>query len=70
MNNEIWVAILALVGTIFGSLMGKFSMTKMINYRIGILESKMDKINNLVDRMNIAETKIDDIYNYVHSKHE
>ena len=70
MNNEIWVAILALVGTIFGSLMGKFSMTKMINYRIGILETKMDNLSNLIDRMNVAETKIDDIYNYVHKNYE
>lgn len=65
MNSEIWVAILALIGTMFGSLMGKISMSKLLNYRIGILENKVDKLSGLLERMRIAEMKINNIFDYV-----
>ena len=65
MSSDIWVALLALVGTIFGSLLGKQSMTRMLNYRISILENKVDNLSGLLERMKIAEMKIDDINEYV-----
>ncbi len=65
MNNEILVALLALVGTIFGSLMGSISMSKLMSYRINILEEKVDKLNGMFERMTVAELKIKDIDDYV-----
>ena len=43
MNTEIWVALLALVGTIVGSGSGVMISNKLVNYRIEQLEKKVDK---------------------------
>ncbi len=65
MNSSVIVGLFALIGTIFGSLMGTLSMSKMLSYRIDLLESKMDKLSNLLERMTLVEHKIKDIDNYV-----
>lgn len=65
MDSNVIVAILALVGTIFGSLIGTISASKMLSYRIGILENKVDKLNGMFERMTVAEMKIKDIDDYV-----
>lgn len=65
MNSSIIVGILALVGTIFGSLMGAFSMSKMLNYRITLLESKVNNLNGLLERMALTEQKVENINSYV-----
>ena len=65
MDSNVIVAILALVGTIFGSLIGTISASKMLSYRIGILEDKVDKLNGMFERMTVAEMKIKDIDHYV-----
>ncbi len=65
MDSNVIVAILALVGTIFGSLIGTISASKMLSYRIGILEDKVDKLNGMFERMTVAEMKIKDIDDYV-----
>lgn len=43
MNTEIWVALLALVGTLVGSGSGIMISNKLVNYRIEQLEKKVDK---------------------------
>ena len=65
MDSNVILAILALGGTIFGSLIGTISASKMLSYRIGILEDKVDKLNGMFERMTVAEMKIKDIDDYV-----
>ena len=65
MDSGIVVGLLALVGTIFGSLMGAFSASKMLSYRIGLLENKVDKFSSLLERMALVEHKIMDIDSYM-----
>lgn len=65
MDSNVIVAILALIGTIFGSLIGTISASKMLSYRIGILEDKVDKLNGMFERMTVAEMRIKDIDDYV-----
>ena len=65
MDSNVIVAILALVGTIFGSLIGTISASKMLSYRIGILEDKVDRLKGMFERMTVAEMKIKDIDDYV-----
>lgn len=65
MNSSIIVGILALVGTIFGSLMGTLSMSKMLSYRITLLENKVDNLNGLLERMALIEQKVENIDGYV-----
>lgn len=43
MNTEIWVALLALVGTLVGSGSGIMISNKLVNFRIEQLEKKIDK---------------------------
>ena len=65
MDSNVIVAILALVVKIFGSLIGTISTSKLLSYRIGILEDKVDKLNGMFERMTVAEMKIKDIDDYV-----
>ena len=51
MNPEIVVAILSLIGTAFGSLIGIIAANRLTNYRIEQLEEKVKKHNNLGERM-------------------
>ncbi len=50
MNTEIIIALISLIGTLGGSLGGILVSSKMTNYRIGQLEKKQEKYNNLIER--------------------
>ena len=65
MNAEIIIALISLLGTLAGSLGGILVSSKLTNYRIGQLEKKQEKYNNLiertfklVERMEVADEKI------------
>lgn len=51
MATEIMVALLSLCGTGLGSLGGIIAANKLTNYRIGQLEKKVDKHNNIIVRV-------------------
>lgn len=51
MNTEIIVAIIAAAGGLLGSLFGVVAASRLTNYRIGQLEVKVDKHNNLIERV-------------------
>jgi hypothetical protein len=51
MNETIIVAILALVGTLTGSLGGILAANKLVVYRIEQLEKKVEKHNNVIERV-------------------
>ena len=50
MQPEIVVALLSLIGTLAGSLIGVLASNKLTNYRIEQLEEKVAKHNSLVER--------------------
>ena len=50
MQPEIAVALLSLVGTLAGSLLGVLASNKLTNYRIEQLEKKAAAHNQLVER--------------------
>lgn len=56
MNNVI-VALIGAGGSCIGAVLGILVNTKLINYRIGELESKVNKHNNLIERTYELETK-------------
>lgn len=58
MNNEIIVALLALLGTIIGSFGGILTSSKLTQYRIQQLEDKVDKHNNFAERIPLIEQSI------------
>ena len=51
MPNEVFVAVLALVGTLFGSGSGILISNKLVNYRIEQLEIKLDKYTDKSDEV-------------------
>ena len=55
MSSTIIIAIISLCGTCFGSIAGVMTANKLTNYRIGELEKKVDKYNNLIERVTILE---------------
>ena len=55
MSETIIVAILSLVGTLGGSLIGILTANKLTNYRIEQLEKKVEKHNSVIERVYILE---------------
>lgn len=55
MDSNIIVAVLALVGTLIGSLAGIMTANKLTNYRIEKLEKNVEKHNTIVERVVLLE---------------
>jgi hypothetical protein len=58
LSTELWVALLALAGTLAGSFTGILVANRLVNYRLDQLEKKVEKHNNLVERIAMAENDI------------
>ena len=56
MSETIIVAILSLIGTLAGSLLGIIAANKLVIYRIEQLEKKVEKHNNGLERVYALET--------------
>ena len=57
MSTEIVVAILSLLGTALGTGGGLIASARLTNYKIGQLEKKVDKHNQLIERTYKLEEK-------------
>lgn len=55
MPSEIIVAVLALCGTLFGSIAGILTANKLVIYRIEQLEDTVKKHNSVVERIVLLE---------------
>ena len=55
MSDVVIVGVLSLFGTLGGSLFGILAANKLTNYRIGELEKKVEKHNNVIERVAILE---------------
>lgn len=51
MSETVIVAILSLIGTLAGSLLGILAANKLVVYRIEQLEKKVEKHNNVLERV-------------------
>ena len=58
MNNEVLVAVLALIGTLIGTFGGIVTSSKLTAYRIEQLEKKVDKHNNFAEKIPVIEEQI------------
>lgn len=59
MDNTIIVALIALLGTAFGSVAGILTANRLVVYRIEQLEAKVSKHNNLVERVYKLESNVE-----------
>lgn len=55
MSGEVIAALLALLGTAFGSLAGILTSSRLTNYRIEQLEKKVEKHNAVMERTALLE---------------
>lgn len=58
MENDVIVAILALIGTLCGTFGGILTANKLTTYRLERLEEKVDKHNSFAERMPVIEEQI------------
>lgn len=58
MDNGIIIAVISLLGTLFGSFAGIVTSSKLTSFRLEKLEQKVDKHNSFAERIPIAEEKI------------
>lgn len=58
MSDTVLVAIIGLVGSGVGSLIGVLASSKLTQYRLEQLEKKVDKHNNVVERMYALEERV------------
>jgi len=57
-NSDIWVALLAMIGTLAGTFGGIITSGKLTAYRIQQLEHKVDEHNQFARRMPVVEEQI------------
>lgn len=57
-GTEIIVAVLALIGTTIGSLAGIRASNRLVEHRLNVLEKKVDKHNQIVERLLLVEAKV------------
>ena len=57
MAIEIIVALIGVSGSALGSVVGIAIQSSLIRYRLGMLEEKVNKHNNLIERTYELETK-------------
>jgi TolA-binding protein len=55
MPDVVIVAIISLLGTMFGSIAGVMRANNLVTYRLSELEKKMDKYNNIIERVSLLE---------------
>ena len=65
MTGEIIVAVISLIGTLFGTFAGILTSTKLSNYRIDQLEKKVEKHNSVIERTAILERDIKTVWHEI-----
>ncbi|MCI8501699.1 MAG: hypothetical protein HFJ85_05620 [Oscillospiraceae bacterium] len=70
MPTEIIVALLSLLGTALGSVLGIITSNRLTTYRIQQLEEKVNNHNNLIERMAAAERDIKSAHRHLNELHE
>lgn len=58
MSETLIVAVLSLIGTVTGSVLGILAANKVTVYRIEQLEKKVDKHNSVIERTYLLEEKM------------
>lgn len=58
MDNTVVVALIGALGSALGSIVGIIASSNLTQYRLGQLEEKVNKHNNVIERMTVAEGNI------------
>jgi hypothetical protein len=57
-TSELWVTVIAFLGTLIGTFGGIVTSSKLTSYRIEQLEKKVDRHNHFAQRIPVIEEKI------------
>ena len=55
MSETIMIALISLLGNVFGSIAAILAASKLMNYRVDKLEKKVEDIDSIRDRINTCE---------------
>ncbi len=58
MNSESIIALLSFLGTLVGTSGGILASAKLTNYRLELLEKKVDRHNSFAERVPVIEEKV------------
>ena len=58
MSDTVIVALIGAIASLAGGLIGAFTTSNLVQYRLTELEKKVDKHNNVAERMIAAEGRI------------
>ena len=70
LQPEIIVALLSMLGTLAGSVIGVLTANKLTTFRLEQLEKKVEKHNNLVERMTVVEQSAKSAHRRLDELHE
>lgn len=61
MDSTIIVAVIGALASLAGGLLGAYTTSNLVQYRLSQLEEKVNKHNNVIERMAIAEGNITEL---------
>lgn len=61
MDSTIIVAVIGALASLAGGLIGAYTTSNLVQYRLSQLEEKVNKHNNVIERMAIAEGNITEL---------
>lgn len=61
MNSDVVVAVIAFLGTCFGTVGGIMASAKLTNYRLTQLEKEFGKHSDIIEKIPVMEEQIKDI---------
>lgn len=61
MDSTIIVAVIGALASLAGGLIGAYTTSNLVQYRLSQLEEKVNKHNNVIERMTVAEGNITEL---------
>lgn len=61
MDSTIIVAVIGALASLAGGLLGAYTTSNLVQYRLSQLEEKVNKHNNVIERMTVAEGNITEL---------
>lgn len=61
MDSTIIVAVIGALSSLAGGLIGAYTTSNLVQYRLSQLEEKVNKHNNVIERMAVAEGNITEL---------
>ena len=64
MDSNVLVAILSLLGTMFGTIMGAITMNRFLDHKLDLIDKKIDNLENMLREIKALNFKIKNLNNF------